>query len=83
MVEKIDIEIGGMRINRIFPHINGATRVLEFDDTNTILPALHSFEILICVYFKYAGTVELTVDKMRVTNRNKYDKMVEVMSEKS
>jgi len=82
-IERIDIEIAGMRINRIFPYINGATRVFEFADTNTILPALYEFEIVICVYFKYAGTCELTLDKMMITNRNKYDDMVEVMLKQS
>lgn len=79
MVEKIHIEIGGMRINRILPYINGSTRVFEFADTNMILPALYEFEIEICVYFKQVGTVELSVDKMRITNKNKYNDMVEVM----
>jgi hypothetical protein len=68
MIEKINIELGGQQINRIYPSKTGATRILEFTDTNTILPALCYHELSIVIYFKYDGTVELTVDKIKITN---------------
>lgn len=78
MIEKINIELGGQQINRIYPNKTGETRILEFADTNKILPALCYHELSIIVYFKYHGTIELTVDKMKIINQIK-DKSTEVM----
>jgi len=78
MIEKINIELGGQPINRIYPSKTGATHILEFADTNTILPSLYFHELSIVIYFKYEGVVELTVDKMKITNPIK-NKSAEVM----
>lgn len=68
MVIKICIIVDGNRINTIYPSTTGATRIFDFADGNTILPETIYNKIKIMVYFKSMGTIELSVDKMKITN---------------
>lgn len=80
MVKSIQLKINGNNVNKIYPHINSATRVLEFADDNTILPAFsENVQVVIVVNFLREGTIRLSVDEMKIKNPLNFPQFIEVM----